>query len=54
MQEKEFLSFLGNVDSACDMLALYNSLTGVSILMFLFRILKNLDFQVRELRCVSD
>jgi len=46
-KEKAFLDFLASISSACDRLALYNSLTGVSVLFFLFRIIKNLDFQER-------
>jgi hypothetical protein len=44
-QEKEFLEFLSSVSTACDRLASYQSITGVSVLMFLFRLIKNLDFQ---------
>ena len=46
-EEKEFLEFLSSVSTACDRLASYQSLTGVSVLMFLFRLIKNLDFQER-------
>ena len=46
-QEKAFLDFLGDITAACDRVAQYHAITGVSVLLFLFRIIKNLDFQER-------
>ena len=46
-QEKAFLDFVAAVAERCDRLAQYTAISGVSVLVFLFRIIKNLDFQER-------
>jgi len=46
-QEKDFLDFIASVSASCDTLSSYQSITGVSVLLFLFRLIKNLDFQER-------
>ena len=45
--EHEFLEFLDNVSSISASLRYYNQLVGMSVLLFVVRIIKNLDFQER-------
>lgn len=45
--EKIFLEFVHEIQSASDALAQYVAVSSICVLLFVIRVLKNLDFQPR-------
>jgi hypothetical protein len=46
LQELAFLEFYDHVSLLSDTLSTYSTFAGISVILFVFRLLKGLDFQV--------